>query len=680
MSISRSARSRLLTSSILVATLAVLVSGADSCRYSELADALQRSLPTPAWGGIEPDRNPGLRIHIYPEWPDVLAEGTVVEPYQPVGGPGRKLTCGSSEGCLLVFIDTEHLAHFAHRVVIALWEIGSNRFHEPIIAGWWPLVDGRPVFNTVESRERLFLPRMVKPVPVEDPSVHWGRAHWQVLAAPAPPPTPTPSSPSGPSWTPLSLPTPVPEPTQSGSEPLTSSSPCQVWAVLVDGYANKADTFDEDTDGMYAVLLGLGVPEDQIYYLSPHHGAAPCQTEPIGAQCPTAHSEDVCATLSSADPCHPPKDLQQRTSLCNLKHVLTKLLPDRMGDTCEELLLFMSSHGQQELLHLDKDLVCAADLENWLEDIKCERVTVVIEACYSGSFIDVLKSPSANQTKRTIFTSTDKEGKSYQDVDGPTAPTEYIGPEWTPDPNPGDSGSETIWGYIEAFGTSSNAAAAVQEVAFDQAVDYAKKNDVMTINELNHPEPYPTPLPNLPLHSCFDDSGTPDIAVEFSVSPQQGQAPAGATNDPSLAYRCETKQIFLKVTNLTTASQPGALAVATVKLYWAEDPQPDWTSDFFDHQAGSYFDHQIGNTVLVTGIGPGDSRVLQLDWEVGKSFEAGDEIVLVATVDSPQDPLPGTSDKVDVFVAATNNAASTKLNVVNRPTTNGCPVGCASVR
>ncbi len=674
MSIRRSARSRLLTNSILVAAFVVLASGADTCRYQELADALLRSLPTPAWGGIEPKQSPGLRIHVYPEWPKVLAEGTVVEPYEPVGGPGRKLRCGSSKGCLLVFIDTDHLAHFSHKVVIALWEIGLNRFHEPVIAGWWPLVDGTPVFNTVEDREKFFLPRMVKPVTIENPRFLWGRADWHMspMTEPMPAATPTPAPPSGPG----SLPPPFPAPSPPGDQPADAASSCSVWAVLVNGYANKADTFDEDTEGMYAVLLGLGVPEDHIYYLSPHHGAQPCQTKPIGAKCPIPHSEDVCPTPPPGGPCQTskPDDLEQRTSLCNLRRVLTEHLPSRMGDSCDELLLFMSSHGEKDLLHLDQDLVCAADLKKWLEKINCERVTVVIEACQSGSFINDLQGPD-----RAIFTSTDAGGKSYQDVDA-TAPMGVFTGVWTPDPNPGDSGSETIWGYIEAFGTASSASPAFQGISLPEAVGYAKANDVMRINGLNDPQPDPDPLPDFIPHSCFDDSGTPDLAIEFSAGSQQGQTISAATAGPSLAYRCETNTIFLQVTNLASAPQPGALAAATVKLYWAPGPQADWPSDFFDHQAGTYFDHQIGDTVLVTHLGPGESQSLELDWEVAKSFKAGDEIVLVAAVDSPQDPFPLASGKVDDVVATTNNATTTKLSIVDRPNTMGCPAGCVSLR
>lgn len=54
------------------------------------------------------------------------------------------------------------------------------------------------------------------------------------------------------------------------------------------------------------------------------------------------------------------------------------------------------------------------------------------------------KRPTADgETNRVIFTSASTDSSSYPDIDGPD------------DPNPSDSGSESIYGYIMAFSEPS---------------------------------------------------------------------------------------------------------------------------------------------------------------------------------------------------------------------------------
>lgn len=45
---------------------------------------------------------------------------------------------------------------------------------------------------------------------------------------------------------------------------------CDAWAIIVCGYDDLPDTFDEDTDGIYHVLVSLGLSDNHIFFISPH--------------------------------------------------------------------------------------------------------------------------------------------------------------------------------------------------------------------------------------------------------------------------------------------------------------------------------------------------------------------------------------------------------------------------
>jgi len=673
---------RLARNTALAAAAFLILVGADSCKswFSDISlDELRRLLQTPAWGGIDADENPGVRVHFYPSLPrlflqgDVLPEGAVVEPYTPVGPPGETRICRSSRGCLLIYVDTDPWAHYAHRVVIALWRLDTLEFQEPIVADWWPMVDGVPVLNTVGARERTDFTWLGKPIPIANPGQAWGRADWAAVLQPSTPSTPTPW-PGGP------LPTPTPTPT-----------PCPVWAVVAVGYDDPDDTFDEDGEGMYAVLTGHGVPEEQIYYLSPDHGTPPCPAPTFVSKCPTPTADSVCPTPAASSSCLPTaQSYRQSTSFCNLKNVFEQILPARLaaadaaGAPCEEMLFFVSTHGSvvkgKGYLKFGETQICASDLAGWLAGIDCDTLTIVIEACRSGSFIDDLSvsPPGTFQQTRRIFTSTSKSGVSHMDVDWEASAPNWCvpGSTWKGDPNPGDSGSETVWGYIEAYGTSiADLSPNDDQVSFGEAVTYAIQNDVMALNSCNNPKTSPSPPPALIAHSCCPAVGQPNVGVDFA------QPSAAAAGGPVQMTANETTTLHLTVTN--TATGPGAakIAVATVKVYWAAGGNPDWSSSFYDHQASQYFDHQIGDTLLLTDLAPGASTTLQLEWEVDQSLAAGDQLTLVLTVDSPQDPIPQVWSPIQAssFLQSTNNAAGMKINVIAPPNPGPCPVGCASM-
>ena len=588
--------------------LAVALIGAERCPRGarDRAIALVVSkIVDQIWDQV--DQHGGLRVHAYPR---ELDAGTKVEPFAPPGVAVDSMTCENT--CLLFFIDIYPSGHFAHPVVIALYDLRTRELNH-VEGDWWPLVTWpsgaiEPVFDTVAKREDPALIVYGKPslYTVYDPSDY---AQFTHLPRRTPAPTPSMFFDSGPP------PTPAPS--------------CSVWAMLVNGWDDPSDTFDEDTDGMYEVLRGHKVPEDHIYYLSPYHGDGL---------------------------------YKKKTTKNGVMEILTEKLPTRIqeeklatGVGCTELLFFYSSHGLNEVLSCVSNKpfggwIGAGDLHTWLGSVPCERVTIVIEACYSGSMVDYLKNHLDQE--RRLFTSTTKTGVSRRDVD------------WAGDPNPGDAGSETIWGYVEAFGSSPADGDSNLELSFQELAKYAIDNDI-TVTTGNTPQVYPSPPPTSISHTCYRPPTLTGTNLEVSDGPRPAQQPAGTTvGTIGKVVRCKDNELTVTVKNAGTAT----LAAATVNAYWTDkSPSPTWPNDF----------NQIGNTQLLTDLENGSSQSYLLNWKVEKELKKGTIVTLVATVDSPQDALTGVSQSVNALIGVDNNIGFEEVKVV-KPPFSLLPCGCRS--
>lgn len=661
-------KTRLSIVALLMGPLIVLL-GADSCpggAWRNLIRTLRTEMETTQWGEIHIDRLPGLRVHIYPAPPASLPEGTIVEEYLPIPPEEpTRLECESDSGCWLVFIDTDHWAHFSHKVVIALWERDDNRFQGPIIAGWWPLVNGTPVFDTVASRETVFLEELsARRGLVADARLRWGETRWDVLPTPTPTPTPTP------------VPRLWLSPPETPEPPLADT--CPAWAVIVNGFKDEDDTFDEDTDGMYAVLTAHDVPPDHIYYLTALHEEEPCDEPTVLPSYEFPYPEDACPEPPASE-CPTEDQLLQPASFCNLRRVFKEYLPARIEASdagCEDLLFFLSTHGAPCVMRCGPDVMIYRDLKELLWDINCDNITVVVEACYSGGLVDLIAdpSPAVARQHRFVFTSTSQNGESHRDIDWLVGPPTVS--EWTADPNPGDTGSETVWGYIEAFATgAADTVSANQRISFAEAVEYAIGNDVMTINGLNSPIVTPTPAPDRDAHTCATPPTNADAMITIARSTPQESSTTDATAPSTIVSMGETLSLSLSVRNLENGESSDDVTAAAVKVYWAPANGAEWPKSFFDHSTTSYFDRQIGDTVILTGIDVGASRELELEWKVPKKSELEGQIMLLAVVDSPQDPISFDQKGAVELEEESNNFSILTLNVVpgNK---RWCPLGC----
>ncbi len=620
---------------------------------------------------------PGARVHLYDS---VLGAGDRVRPAFWKDNQRETLVCSST--CRLFFVDWCPTAHFQHPVAIVLWDQApSGDGLSWLDASWWPVIEeapeqgqpliAKPVFDSPAARALPAARRRMRGAALEV-------GHGSVVLD---------TSPDFSVYDPTAFvdaeparPVPVMygetaaagmKSTMSGGT-LPGATRSAVWAVVVDGDGKISDTFDEDAAGIYAVLRGHLIPEDQIYLLSPHlEGPEPCLLPDENTV-----ENPPCPDLAGCTP-PGPDEYNQRTSYCRLRNIFLKYLPSRIASArvpCEELFFFFGSHGG------DGHLNCVASksfgsqigtkqLNRWLATVPCTKATVVIESCGSGAFIRGLRSPPAFNSgqQRMIFTSTSENGLSHGDID-----SRY-------DPNPGDVGSETIWGYIEAFGTGSadrknRSGIRDRRISFAEAVAYAKANDATILDPEyeNQPLVYPDPAPDVIPHSSYP----PGFKVDANISGlgQGQQSPGDPLGRVHPIELTTGRPLVLEVRN----AGPSPLDVATVRLFLgnasravvktvvpdgllrdvgvrpeARD-EPWWPAGF----------SQIGDTVLLAALAPGESRRVMFRSRQLPEILGEDDVIVLATVDGPKDPVITFRCPVKGFLSMDDNATGAVIDLV----------------
>jgi hypothetical protein len=407
----------------------------------------------PFWEQV--DQSKGIRASQYIE---LLPKGTHVQPaFTPVGSGLPELYCENDSW--LFMIDEVPGAHFAHPVQIVIVDVQTGE-SQGIQSEWWPEVDGISIFDTVEKREDpgrivFYEPPIFAVEPI-------GKAKWPGL--------------------------------------IVSGLGCEAWAVIVCGYNDLPDTFDDDTNGIYNVLRNLDVPDDHIFYVSPH----------------TTHA-----------------GVDRATSNANVQWAINEVASQ--ADASDKVLFFYSSHGNIDVLSCTGGggSISATNLDNWLDAITCQQMTIVIEACHSGSFIgkyaDGRYEPLENEltgdgeTNRAIFTSASTDTSSWGDKDGEDDPNNY------------DVGSETIWGFVEAFSTPSADTDGNSEISFGEAFQYAWNNDVTRIRGWNVPQEEHN---GLNIANVYNYCPEPDLIVQ-SIT----HFPSEPTTTGKIAFTATVKNV-----------------------------------------------------------------------------------------------------------------------------------------
>jgi len=151
------------------------------------------------------------------------------------------------------------------------------------------------------------------------------------------------------------------------------------WAnLMIDGKANHA----------YCVLLSRGFDDDRIFYLN-------------------NKSQDVDDDGSD--------DVDRDTTLANFEEAITEWAQKRVSPE-SPLILYMVGHGSElATFELNKnESVTSIDLVKWFDENFSEetKMLIIIDACYSGSFITDAKY-SISSKNRIIVTSTRDDEKNW---------------------------------------------------------------------------------------------------------------------------------------------------------------------------------------------------------------------------------------------------------------------------
>ncbi|MCU0304047.1 MAG: hypothetical protein MUC56_08330 [Thermoanaerobaculales bacterium] len=545
-------------------------------------------------------------------------------------------TCNGT--CFLLFLDLDPYAHYAHPTRILVLDSRPADSSSPVKifepTEWWPTVwepsmpYPKSVFNTVSATDdpehvlhldldghpdELSRGRSTSIEPLTAGLVESGWSWVPVSSAVSPPPPP---------------PTPTPGSGGAGTGACDTSA-VPVWAILVNGYYDSGNTFDEDVSGMYAVLRSFQVAENRI------------------------------KVLSSIDLEGVPKSRITRTSVEELwnefesvEHSMIECV-GALGNQTPHFLLFWSSHGTDETLYCDlrdgnkpdRQHVTGRALLSRLKRLESVwdsgelGVTVVIEACKSGSVGDTLRENGVG--KRWILTSAG-DGSSYRDIDEPLESVINNNTTSIADPNPADAGSETIWGYVEAYGSQASPTPSTGFLTFQDAVKYVKANDVTLLaNNSNFPRDVKIHVPldvgPTPVHGAWNVTERASSTVTLSALTSTAATTSSGASSSWNAPKGQPTRIKFNVENPGSAQEVGALAL---RLFRNDEASPnDWTPVYYEK------DGILRTTVMVPGLAAGGDYSGEFEVSIPKDATVGDSIRLVAKLDSGQ-PWPATTQNL----------------------------------
>jgi hypothetical protein len=122
----------------------------------------------------------------------------------------------------------------------------------------------------------------------------------------------------------------------------------------------------------------------------------------------------------AVDPALPGVD--QAANVANFRNGITSWAVGKVGAD-KPLIIYMMDHGNTDQFFIDEvnqQRINPQDLSGWLDQLEAAvpnvNITVIIEACYSGSFIEGLQSTS--KSGRSIIASTTADSVAYATANG----------------------------------------------------------------------------------------------------------------------------------------------------------------------------------------------------------------------------------------------------------------------
>lgn len=588
---------RFVTRAGAVSLLTFLLTGAGSCDAPsdwQVAFALQAKYLQLIQGSRE------FSIHIEDS---VLPAGTTLVPDIPGAEPATLSGVTCNEPCKLIMLDLKPRAHFAHDVIFAVYEIDSQKLN-PLDARWWPYEPNTKTrfFNTVKKRRKSTLLCSPDCDTLYPPPSRVIRPHlmaWKPGYGPA----------------------------FDGGGP----TPRRAWAVVVNGYDSPEDTFDKDTEGMFKVLTGLGFTNNQICYLT-DNTADPDQD----ASARPVKVETALKYIAQ----HTTNILDNATKTAGVA-VCGGPTPLAAGPV-DEFFFFMSTHGSYDpttggdpLLscnHL-KDLatppgglITDTDLRSWISRISASHITIVIEACQSGAFkskLATLPQCVADPNACSFFFSAGANQDSFTDLD----------PPMYSDKNPGDTGSETIWGFIEAFGSSradvmDSAGAKDMMISFGEAVKYADDHDATppaTHASVSHP-----PAPDLSATPFLDLYVPASAKLKITNGPETRTTVKKSATSEFYKLKSPKTEIMIEVGN--PAGNRMRVGMLQLRVIGPDNNGLDQSS--------------FADTVILSGMNTNGGAKFGLTWQDTGLFASGSDTTIEAIVDSPQAPAADDVNRV----------------------------------
>ncbi|MCX6047640.1 MAG: hypothetical protein NT075_21285 [Chloroflexi bacterium] len=163
--------------------------------------------------------------------------------------------------------------------------------------------------------------------------------------------------------------------------------------ILVAGRLKNVDAVQKNihhvTEAVYKLYLNNGYGADDINYLA---------TDP---------------SLLGYD---------QAATTANLQTAIVTWAASKVGSN-RSLTLYLMDHGDKDKFFLDdvnQQVVTPGQLDGWLDQLEAAvpgvKITIIIEACYSGSFIEGVQSIS--QPGRLIMASTNQQSVAYASATG----------------------------------------------------------------------------------------------------------------------------------------------------------------------------------------------------------------------------------------------------------------------
>jgi uncharacterized repeat protein (TIGR01451 family) len=182
--------------------------------------------------------------------------------------------------------------------------------------------------------------------------------------------------------------------------------------VIVAGRNKLNDTLQPNiyhvTNGVYQLFRANGYTDEAITYLAPD----------------TSQDPDNDGT---------PDEVDEVPTRARLQQVITGWVSDTVG-VDRAFTLYMMDHGSYDGFYLNYVLnqpepVSAHELDGWLDELAAARpdikINVVIEACHSGSFIDLAETLSG--AGRVVIASTGAYALAYASDDGATFSDAFVG-------------------------------------------------------------------------------------------------------------------------------------------------------------------------------------------------------------------------------------------------------------